>query len=235
MRNVLTVVLALSAGFVGGAIRSPNVAQVAPPPVPQWVADLCGDASPCLGLPTFAFEGGVMIGAQWNDDTGECLPALPPEHPSANCGANPYVAHWVVFTNGNPPADHLVGVASTAGGSTPAPAAAGKLMLAGPPPPMSVPPGLSTLGLVVGFGLPGAPAPQVPALPVLDATAWATWFDASFAAACALSPTCSSAGSQLSQAEFDAMLAASPYATHVQPFSFTVNGQTIAGTTGVPQ
>lgn len=194
------------------------------PPTPSWVDELCADASPCVG-PVSKFEG-LAIAIQWlmpdpanPGDWIEC-PPNPGAHPQNTCGPVSDIAYWIVQTNGDVghganAVDHRVDVVTDS-----------PIYSAAMP---NFPSEMHLLGAVVAFGLPPtAVAPQNPQFPAPDPIDTQAWF----AAACAADPSCGAGG--ISQTEFDALLATSPYLTHVHdldPATITVGGATV--TTGV--
>ncbi|KKM72951.1 hypothetical protein LCGC14_1415470, partial [marine sediment metagenome] len=104
------------------------------------------------------------------------------------------------------------------------------------------------LGSVFGVGLPvNTVGAQLPGIPTLDPQSWSDWWDLKMAACAAGEAACSplQGGGVMDQTTFDNMLAASPFAAAVHPFSVTVTltraqaldagDVTITGTTGPPQ
>jgi hypothetical protein len=214
MTRISTHVIAFSLGVLAlGAFN-----QGAIPETPAWVNDYCADSSPCTNAATETYQG-IALAIQWLETDGTpCPDPEGGEHPQSAClTAPPSIAHWFLLTRGGPAhyppnaIDHDVFVATNSpiysdgfgsgfGGRDYA------------------------LGAVMAFGLPPETIPQNPQFPTYapaDTQAW-------FALACAADPTCG-AGS-LTQAEFDVLLAASPYGPHVHdldPADITVGGQTV--------
>lgn len=213
------------------------------PPTPSWVGVVCADGSPCIVTPTDSYEG-LAFAIQWlmpdpQDPAGTALPWVecpapaPGVHPQTTCIGGSAIAHWIVLTRGGPAhatqaVDHDVFAVTNS-------------PIYGPGRGLSQPvPQPYALGAVMGFGLPAnAIAPQAPPVPPGDPAAWSTYLDSW----CLTNPTCGSAGGggAMTQAQFDALLSASPFATAVHPFSFAItrgealDGDIIIGMTGPPQ
>lgn len=208
--------------------------QGAPAP-PQWVLDICGDASPC-SMPTEAYQG-IALSIQWLETDGTPCPSPSPgQHPQSACLTSPAsIAHWFALTRGGPhhvPAavDHDVFVATDS-----------PIYSAGEP--SGIPGTQYAYGAVLAFGLPPTAEAQSPAtqLPVLDADAWRAWLRAEVLECIAEGVCPTGGGGGITQTEFDALLATSPYASHNHGFSFTLtrpeslDGVTHNGITSVPQ
>lgn len=230
MHRIATYIIAFSLGSLAmGALAHRTGAQTPVPP--PWLAGgpnaICDDSSPC-NMPAETHRA-FQVAIQWLEADGVTPCPAPPatEHPQTTCGPNPQIRHWLALSRGDvawgPGAiDHDVLVSQ---GPVYSPATSGVTEFSGLPNN-----GRYAYGGVVTFTLPAA-AVQAPALPVLDPTAWQAWFDS----ACANNSTCNAAAAPLTQAEFDTLLASSPYDAHAHPFTITVNSTPVNGLTGTPQ
>lgn len=230
MHRIATYIIAFSLGSLAmGALA--HRAGVQTPMPPSWVTGgpnaICDDSSPCT-MPTETYRA-FQIAIQWLEADGvtPCPAPAAGEHPQTPCGPNPQIRHWLALSRGDvawgPGAlDHDVLVSQ---GPVYSPTSSGVTEFSGLPNN-----GRYAYGGVVTFTLPAA-AVQAPALPVLDPDAWQAWFDA----ACANNTTCNAAAAPMTQPEFDALLATSPYGAHAHPFTITVNSTPVNGLTGTPQ
>ena len=233
IRNAASLVVAFALGVIAlDAFEQDQLHEH-----PTWILDACAaapgrPADPCV-FPVEVFDGVAVGLTAYEKGTPDICPAPAVNQRMGAACLTPdpdYVA-WVALTRAD------LSKAIYEGGSP----------LRGPPRPaepfwVGVPgdgvwPSFA-LGSVFGVGLPvNATAPQLPGIPTLDPQSWSDWWDLKMAACAAGEAACSplQGGGAIDQPTFNTMLAASPFAAALHPFTFTVNGVTITGTTGPPQ
>ena len=180
---------------------TPSQAVPIPPP---WVTTICADASPCV-LPTEVFAG-LQLSIQWLEADGvtPCPPTPDDVHPQTTCGLDPQIRQWVALSRGGqswlPAAlDHVALVSQSA-------------IYSGGAEPIGISEfgenGTYARGLVVSFVLPAPPPLQQGAVTVLTEAE----VDIRIAAAVAAIPP-----GGLTQAQFDILLAGSPFGAFADP------------------
>ena len=206
MRNALLAVAVVALSWNAYTMDALRQTPTSPPWVEGAPDEICEPVSLC-NLPTEVFEA-VQLSIAWYEADGvtPCPSPAVDEHPQTPCGPDPQIRQWVALSRGGPawlPSRTSTDIFVSQGA-----------IYSGGPNPTGIAEynghgfsGEYAMGAVVTFMLPAPPPVQQGAVTVLTEAE----VDARIAVAIAAIP------GGLTQAQFDAMLASSPYAAFADP------------------